>query len=106
MLTRWLQTAGFTGPLVLHPDQFQANEAWIAFQLNEAPVRTERDGAFNCIALMDAASCFLLHMVMVPAGKSEPTRAEVRALLKKAWEGKRQYPVTMFVPAGRLQRAF
>jgi hypothetical protein len=25
---------------VLHPSQFQVNEAWIAFQLNDAPTET------------------------------------------------------------------
>jgi hypothetical protein len=88
---------------VLHPNQFQANEAWIAFQLNDAPVRTEQDGAFNCIALMDAASCFIFDMVMVPASKPEPTKLEARRLLKKGWGAKRLYPNTWFVPAGRFQ---
>jgi hypothetical protein len=88
---------------VLHPNQFQVNEAWIAFQLNDAPVRTEQDGAFNCIALMDAASCFIFDMVMVPTGKPEPSKLEVRRLLKKGWGAKRQYPNTLFVPAGRFQ---
>ena len=88
---------------MLHPNQFQVNEAWIAFQLNEAPVRTEQEGAFNCIALMDAASCFIFDMVMVPTSNSEPTKLEVRRLLKNAWGNKRQYPNTLFVPAGRFQ---
>ena len=88
---------------MLHPKQFDVNEAWIAFQLNDAPVRTEQDGAFNCIALMDAASCFIFDMVMVPTGKPEPSKLEVRRLLKKGWGAKRQYPRTLFVPAGRFQ---
>jgi hypothetical protein len=97
------RTIGFTGPPMLHPNQFEVNEAWIVFQLNEAPVRTDRDGAFNCIALMDAASCFIFDMVMVAVGKSEPSRVEVRRLFKKAWGAKRQYPHTLLVPAGRFQ---
>lgn len=51
---------------MLHPQQFEVNEAWIAFRLNGAPVRTERDGDFNCIALMDAASCFILGSQFIP----------------------------------------
>jgi len=52
---------GFTqGRGVLHPNQFQVNEAWIAFKLNGDPIHTEHDGDFNFFALMDAASCFLL----------------------------------------------
>ena len=88
---------------MLHPNQFQVNEAWIVFQLNDAPVGTKQDGAFNCIALMDAGSCFIFDMVMVPTRKPEPSKLEVRRLLKKGWEAKRQYPTTLFVPAGRFQ---
>ena len=88
---------------MLHPDQFEVNEAWIAFQLNGAPVHTEQDGAFNCIALMDAASCFIFGMVMIPADKPEPSKLEVRRLLKKGWHAKQAYPNTLFLPAGRFQ---
>jgi hypothetical protein len=52
---------------VLHPEQFEVNEAWIAFQLNGAPIRTEDDGDFNFIALMDAASCFILGSEFIAA---------------------------------------
>jgi hypothetical protein len=51
---------------MFEPKQFEVNEAWIAFRLNNAPIRTERDGDFNCIALMDAASCFLLASDLFP----------------------------------------
>ena len=88
---------------MLHPNQFEVNEAWIAFQLNNEPVRTEKDGQFNCVALMDAASCFIFGMVMVPMGRPELSKFEVRRLLKKGWETKRQFPETLFVPAGRFE---
>ena len=87
---------------MLHPNQFQVNEAWIAFQLNDAPIRTERDGSFNSIALMDAASCFILGMVMVPMLETEPSKLEVKRLLKMGWEHKKQYPGKLFVPTGQF----
>ena len=87
---------------MLHPSQFQVNEAWIAFQLNDAPIRTEQDGSFNSVALMDAASCFILGMVMVPMHETEPSKLEVKRLLKMAWEHKKQYPTKLFVPTGRF----
>jgi hypothetical protein len=59
---------------MLHPKQFEVNEAWIAFRVNGAPVRTERDGDFNCIALMDAASCFILGSEFIPLTAAEPRR--------------------------------
>ena len=44
----------------VHPNQFHVDEAWIVFKLNDEPLRTDRDGLFNIICLMDAASCFIL----------------------------------------------
>ena len=83
---------------MLHPKQFEVNETWIAFRLNNAPIRTERDGDFNCIALMDAASCFILSSKFIPAAATEPTRAQFRRLLKDAKRHKQQLPRTLFVP--------
>ncbi len=40
---------------MLYPQQFEVNEAWIAFRMNRIPVQTERDDDVNVIALMDAA---------------------------------------------------
>ena len=83
---------------MLHPDQFEVNEAWIAFRLNQIPIRTELDGAFNCIALMDAASCFILGSKFIRAAAAEPTRVQFRSLLKDAERHKHQLPRTLFVP--------
>ena len=85
---------------MIHPKQFEVNEAWIAFRLNNAPIRTERDGDFNCIALMDAASCFILGSEFIPVTAEEPTQVEFRRLLKNAQRHKQQLPKTLFVPRG------
>lgn len=82
---------------MLHPKQFDVNEAWIAFRLNSAPIRTERDGDFNCIALMDAASCFILGSEFIPVTDAEPTRAQFRRMLEDAKRHKQQLPKTLFV---------
>ncbi len=87
---------------MLYPKQFQVNEAWIAFQLNHAPIVTVRDGLFNSICLMDAASCFILGSVMVPADHSEPSALEAKHLFKKSWAHKKEYPGRLFVPNGRF----
>ena len=83
---------------MLHPNQFQVNEAWIAFQLNDAPILTKSEGDFNCLALMDAASCFLLTSEFVPAnvGVSE---VEARRLLKNGYAHKQQTAKTLFIPS-------
>lgn len=83
---------------MLHPEQFDVNEAWIAFRLNTAPIQTDVDGDFNGIALMDAASCFLLAYALIPVAAAEPTRAEFHRLLQDAQRHKQQLPVTLFVP--------
>jgi len=88
---------------VLHPSQFEVNEAWIAFRLNDEPLQTEQDGSFNCICLMDAASCFILGNAMIPADQAEPSRFEARRLLKTGWKHKKRMPKTLFVPSGQFK---
>lgn len=83
---------------MLHPKQFQVNEAWIAFKLNDAPLSTESDGDFNVIAIMDAASCFILGWEFVPAGSQELSRAAAARLLKIGQSHKQQLPKKLFIP--------
>jgi hypothetical protein len=82
---------------MLHPNQFTVNEAWIAFRLNDAPIQTNADGAFNCLALMDSASCFILGTKFISAKETEPSQLEFRRLLKKGQSHKQQLPRTLFV---------
>ena len=84
---------------MLHPTQFQVNEAWIAFRLNDAPIHTESDGDFNCVALMDAASCFILTTASVPTSQTEPSILEARRMLKKGYAHKQEMPKTLFIPS-------
>jgi hypothetical protein len=86
---------------VLHPSQFHVNEAWIAFKLNDALMSTGRDGGFNLIALMDAASCFLLGNVLVPTSATEANKLDVKRLLKEAMAHKNELPKTLFIPVGQ-----
>ena len=83
---------------MLHPKHFEVNEAWIAFRLNNAPIQTEREGDFKCIALMDAASCLLLSSELVPLAAAEPSRLQFRRLLQTAQRHKQKLPKTLFVP--------
>jgi hypothetical protein len=86
----------------LHPSQFQVNEAWIVFQLNDVPIDTESEGSFNCICLMDAASCFLLGTELVPNADVEPSQPQARQLLTAAWAKKGEFPQRLYMPAGRF----
>jgi hypothetical protein len=89
---------------MLHPNQFEVNEAWLVFKLNTLPIRTELEGDFNCIALMDAASCFILGSTLAPVGAAEPSKIEVRRLLREAKAHKQQLPRTLFVPSGQFEK--
>lgn len=91
---------------MIDPSQFSVNDAWLVFQLNDEPINTERDGSFNAVCLMDAASCFILATAMVPAEQPRPSELEVRRLFKTAWDHHRQFPSTLFVPVGPFDTAF
>ena len=82
---------------MLHPNQFEVNEAWIAFQLNRVPILTEQDGPLNCLALMDAASCYILGSELVAADKVQPDFRESRRLLDLGRNHKQQLPKTLFI---------
>lgn len=82
---------------MLHPSQFEVSEAWISFQLNSAPVKTNADGDFNCIALMDAASCYIFGSEFIPVDVAEPTRAQFRNLLQGAQRQGKLMPKTLLV---------
>ncbi len=83
---------------MLHPNQFRVNEAWIAFKLNDAPLATESDGDFNLIALMDAASCFILSTAPVLASLAEPSRLDAKQLLEKGRSQGKQWPERLILP--------
>ena len=87
----------------LHPSRFQVNEAWIVFQLNETPISAGKDGAFNCICLMDAASCYILGTELIPSSQAEPSQTQARKMLTEAWAKKGDFPRKLLVPTGRLQ---
>ncbi|MCL5736675.1 MAG: hypothetical protein M1274_14030 [Actinobacteria bacterium] len=92
------------GTPVLQPDQFKVNEAWIGFKLNDDPIHTERDGDFDFLALMDAASCFILSSSPVSTRHAEPTPLESKRLLKEAQAHKKRWPKTLFVPTEQPAR--
>ena len=82
---------------MLEPSQFEVNEAWLAFKLNDAPVVTGADGDFNVVALMDAASCFILGAEFILSDSIEPSQLESRRLLKAAQSHKQQFPEKLII---------
>ena len=86
---------------MLHPRHFEVNEAWIAFQLNRAPICTEEDGNFNVLALMDAASCFMLSAVMIPVRSCEASATAAKELLTAGSRHNGSLPSTLFIASGQ-----
>ena len=91
---------------MLHPTQFYVNEAWIIFKLNDAPLSTESDGDFDLIALMDAASCFILGTATLATSSAEISQLEAKRLLKKGQSHKKQLPSKLFIPGALLASRF
>jgi len=87
---------------VFDPSQFQVNEAWIAFKLNDVPIVTGADGDVNVIALMDAASCYLLGTELVRADSAEPSQLDSKRLLKGGQSHKGDFPKTLFIPSNQV----
>jgi hypothetical protein len=93
-------TFGFTkGEDMIHPKQFQVHEAWIVFRIDDRPIHTEQDGAFHLLALMDAASCFMLSVIPVPTGSAELSASVSRRLLQDGYAHKQRWPGSLFIPS-------
>jgi hypothetical protein len=90
---------------MLHPNQFKVNDAWIAFRLNDAAIVTERDGDFDCIALMDAASCCILGMEMCSARATGLSAHESRCLLQQGHGRAGILPQRLFVAKRQVAAA-
>ncbi len=87
---------------MIHPNDFEVNEAWIAFRLNRLPICTEEDGDFNCIAIMDAASLFILSSELIPVDASGPTQLEFRHLIQSAQRHKQELPSKLILSRGEF----
>ncbi len=91
---------------MLHPSQFQVNDAWIFFKLSDAPIVTDADGDFNLFALMDAASCFILSSTLVSVTLLEPSKMEAKRLLKEAQAHKHRLPRQLFIASDQVAKVF
>ena len=48
--------------LLIDPHEYDRNEAWLLFRLNDALVCTESDGDFSVMAIMDVGAGLILVM--------------------------------------------
>jgi len=84
---------------MLHPNQFSPHSAWVAFQLNDRTISTQIEGDFNLLALMDAASCFILGTMSIPVGTGGPSQLDVKRLLKDGQSQAKQWPQRLIISA-------
>lgn len=81
----------------IDPHNFSPNAAWLLFKLNDAPVRTEADGDFNVLAIMDVATGLILGMEFIDSLAAEPSEFEARNLLASAESQAGRKPQRLFV---------
>ncbi len=75
---------------MLTPDQFQANEAWIAIRVNEEFILVE-DEPCDIFVLLDAASEYVFGFVLSRVVDESPDEKEVEDLFRKAWEVRHEW---------------
>ena len=76
---------------------FVRSQAWLLFQLNDAPVCTASDGDFNVLAIMDVATGVIFGMEFVALEAVEPSEFEARKLFASAESEAGRRPDTLFV---------
>lgn len=85
------------GFVMLTPDDFEVNEAWIAVRVNDSYMLVQGE-PYDVYVLMDAASTFVFGHALSKAEDGAPPRRDVEALFKTAWKAKRQWPEKLVVP--------
>ena len=79
--------------------EFTANEAWLLFQLSSAPIKTEADGDFDAIAIMDVASGLIYGMELVSVGGAGISEFQSRKLVSSAESKAGSRPSVLFIPS-------
>lgn len=77
-------------------DQFNINEAWIAFRINDE-ILVGKDGPCDMYVLLDAASGYLFGHVTSKIIDGAPLKKDIKSLIKKAYETKSQWPKLLIV---------
>lgn len=82
---------------MIHPDQFQVNEVWVAVKANKKPI-VVREGSFSVLVVMDAASTFVIGQVTIPADHEFPPKEAVISIFQSGWDQKRAWPKKIIIP--------
>lgn len=91
---------------MLEHQQFIQGETWIAFLLSDTPIRTERDGDFYLIGLMDAATGMIIGNTFQSVKDSELSSTSVREILDRGLQYTGSTAGTLILPTDQFGPAF
>lgn len=84
----------------IEASDFSHNEAWLLFQLNEAPIMAGADGDFNAMAIMEVASGMIFGMQLVQVSLPGLPELLARKLLAEAESQSGARPQKLFMASG------
>lgn len=91
-----------------HPRDYTVHEAWIFFRLSPLPLRIAGEGAFDVMAVMDAASCYMMGSEFIPSGVVELPETVVEKLVEagRAQANKlpREFIVSSEIGSAQIER--
>ena len=90
----------------MQPSDFQVNQTWLAYRINQAPLLVEGN-AIDLYVLQDAASMFLFGNAFAAPGADCPDVKEVEKLLGSAYKKGSAWPSELVLPGThRADNAF
>ena len=81
----------------MQPGDFQVNQTWLAYRINQTPLRIE-GRPIDLYVLQDAASMFLFGNAFAPHGADFPDQKEVEKLMTSAYERRSEWPSELVLP--------
>jgi hypothetical protein len=84
-------------PKTLLPEDFEHNQAWLVFRINQAPIQVP-DQEFDIYVLQDAASMLVFGQVFATHGEDEFIANEVVQLMNLAHSKAQEWPNELILP--------
>jgi hypothetical protein len=91
---------------MLEHHQFVEGETWIVFPLSDTPIRTQRDGDYYLIGLMDAATGLIIGNTFQSVNDSELSANSVQDILDRGLRNTGSSATTLILPAGQFGTVF
>jgi len=91
---------------MLEHHQFMEGETWIVFLLSDTPIKTQRDGEYYLIGMMDAATGLIIGNVLQSVNDSELSSDLVREILDKGLMQTGSAASTLILPTDQFGTVF